>query len=91
MSTSCLNFIKTCTSRIILQVLSFYRNPKCTTKIGSVPACNPKCQKSEGKCVGDGRCECCFGWTGPHAEFRNDGRIIADHCDVYCPYTQTRK
>ncbi|XP_057308480.1 multiple epidermal growth factor-like domains protein 6 [Hydractinia symbiolongicarpus] len=66
-------------------------NPTCKKANDDVPACNPKCVKSDGKCLTNGRCLCCLGWTGPHAEYvlsgHYKGKIVADYCDVYCPYT----
>lgn len=66
-------------------------NPGCHSDPNdNVPACNPKCVASDGECMADGRCMCCSGWTGPHAKFLtysvHKGIVVADFCDVYCPY-----
>lgn len=70
-----------------------FRNPTCKKINNDVPPCDPKCERSEGKCLNNGRCLCCLGWTGTNAEIietgHNKGKIMADVCDVYCPYTLT--
>ena len=85
-----------------LTFLATHRNTKCTyqgpkpTKPAKVceQLCGHIIYYHAGKCQVDkygrqtGRCLCWWGWTGPGAQFRADGRIVADYCVLPCYYTK---
>lgn len=58
------------------------------------PLCGHIIYYHAGKCHLDnygrktGRCLCWWGWTGPGAEYRADGRILANYCVLPCYYTK---
>lgn len=70
-------------------------NPGCTKKLREIPTCSLLCGRNDGICLQrTGQCLCPLAWTGPRAEYGTgayEGRILADHCNVYCPYTDTRR
>eukprot|EP00111_Clytia_hemisphaerica_P022256 TCONS_00065421-protein len=78
-----------------------YRNTQCVYR-GTGPTeaykeCQPLCGhiifRHAGECLKDkygketGKCLCWWGWTGPGAQYRSDGRIEADYCVLPCYYT----